>query len=623
MTEKLKIRRIDGPMLPQLHPYTSKSDKPQGNTSLVPTITPPKPQSNNPSFIEQYLLVPNPRTIVVRSMHHGRRVCVLVPENENDVIRSLTLVWLPAAKTDDDESDSDHNNIDVNSSAGEWVIVAGCQDGSLQEWAVSSLSLSHSAYCSSISMAETRSVNGRKPRRSFHLTCSHENEGLIKELEVLHLASPESCDDQISNMLADARGGALLFALVKGNDGEETATWLTKCLIPAYANITKRETDSINMSPITSLKFVDTKTSKDNLFKLQTRHVCLKEGDEVFGFLAAYRPNEDSMSTGDSFDIMGGSSSKNSGDVFIVLCSSYGFVVYHEKANASLDEDDEEYLSLVHFTGSTKQHVAHISADSHQFSSVAISPDAKDIVLGRSNGQINLLDDVFDSVVNYLATFKNKMLENEEGNVSEVIEALQHPHSSIVRRTVHWHSHPVVAVSFLAASGSRRAFSPSMTKSLISGGEESVLATWQLERNFHRPTHFLARLSQGAIIHATCCHQSGKIVISCADNSIHCHNAANYDELWVEQGLASMPLHKEDTPNGSIIMMKDPITNIPMFSNLPGAPGMIHWLDPVSNSVVGVLEVRTSSLRKNSVDSLQLSSCPNEYQGCSLQPCKS
>lgn len=532
-------------------------------------------------------------------MHHGRRVCELVPENEDDVIRSLSLVWLPAAKADDDESDSDENDADVNRSSGEWIIIAGCQDGSLQEWAVSSLSLSHSAYCSSISIAETPSVNGRKPRRSFQLTCSHEKSDGLTNLEVLHLASPESCDEQVAKMLADARGGgALVFALVKGNtssgksDKEAAATWITKCLIPPYANTTKRETGSINTSPIASLRFVDTKTSMDDLFKLQTRHVCMKEGDEVFGFLAAYRPNEDSGSAGDGFDIMGGSSSKNSGDIFVVLCSSLGFVVYHEKADASSNDDDEEYLSLVHFTGSTKQHVAHISADTHQFSSVAISPDAKDIVLGRSNGQINLLDDVFDSVVNYSATLKNKLLENEEGNVAEVIEALQHPHSSIVRRTVHWHSHPVTAVSFLAASGSR-AFSSSMTKSLISGGEESVLATWQLERNSHRPTHFLARLSQGAIIHATCCHQSGKIVISCADNSLHCHNAANYDELWVEQGLASMPLHKEDTPHGSIIMIKDPITNFPMISNLPGAPGMIHWLDPVSNSVVGVLEVRT------------------------------
>lgn len=527
----------------------------------------------------------------MRSMHHGRRVCVLVPENS--VIRSLSIVWLPASDSNDDESDREQG---ATATSGEWVILAGCEDGSLQEWAISSLSLPHSKYCESISMDETSDDDGRKPRRIFQLECLLEEgkkSSKLMNLEVLHLASPESYDEQASQMLADARKGALLFSLVKGNTGKsdgEDAIWLTRCLVPSYRNITERGVGSINASPITCVQFVNTTTSKEDLFALQTRHVCLKEGDDIFGCLAAYRPNESAFGAG-GFEIMGGSA-RNAGDVFVVLCSSYGLIVYHEKADTSLDDENEEFLSLVHFTGSTNQHIAHIPTDTHLFSSVAISPDAKDIVLGRSNGMINLLDDVFDSVMNYLVTFKKKMLEHEEDEVSAVIESLQHPHTSIVRRTVHWHSHPVVAVSFLAASGSR-AFSSSMTKSLISGGEESVLATWQLDRNFHRPTHFLARISQGAIMHAACCHFSGMIIVSCADNSIHCHNATNYDELWVEQGLAAFPLHKEDEPTGPIISLKDPITNLLMLTNLPGAPGMIHWLDPTSNSVVGVLEVST------------------------------
>lgn len=511
-------------------------------------------------------------------MQHGRRVCFLTPDKEGDVIRSLSLVWLPAAKPDDDD-ESDTAVEQDTASGAEWVILAGCEDGSIQEWTISSLS-------------QTSPDAGRKPRRIFQLECllqDGKKSSKLVNLEVLHLASPESSDEQVSKLLADARDGALLFALVKGyvskSDGDEAA-WLTRCIIPSYRNVTKTEDAAISASPITSVKFVGTDTSKDDLFKLQTRHVCLKEGDDIFGCLAAYRPSESAV--GASGYNMG--NARDSGDVFVVLCSSYGLIVYHEKADRSLDDDDEEYLSLVHFTGTTKQHIAHISSDTNLFTSVAISPDAKDIVLGRSNGQINLLDDIFDSVMNYLVTFKKKMLENEEGDVSGVMETLQHPHTSIVRRTVHWHSHPVVTVSFLAASGSR-SFSSSINKSLISGGEESVLATWQLDRNFHRPTHFLARVSQGAIMHAACCPQSDVIVISCADNSIRCHNATNYDELWMEQGLASMPMHKEDEPNDSIIMMKDPITNLPMLSNLPGSPGMIHWLDPVSNSVVGVLEV--------------------------------
>lgn len=536
-------------------------------------------------------------------MHHGRRVCVLVPKNDSDVIRALSLVWLPAARAEDaEESDEERDNvIDGSSGEGEWVILAGCNDGSVQEWSVSSLSLSHAEYCSSISVsAGTSSDDERKPRRVFQLECSTsdgKDDVNIESLEVLHLASPESSDEHVSEILANAKGGSLLFALVKGKSGEsvkEPDTWLARCLIPSSRDKTNKEILSVHLNLIASIKVVDGKMSKEQMFRSQTRHVCMREGDHIFGFLAAYRPSESMASAGMSLDIAEGSNvSRKAGDVFVVMCSSFGMIVYHESANSnnSAPLDDDEYLSLVHFSSHTKQHVAHISPDTRLFSSVAISPDVKDIVLGRSDGRIDLLDDVFDCVMDYLVTFKGKMSEREGGDVSETIEELQHPHVSIIRRSVHWHSHPVMAVAFLSASGSR-AFPSSMAKSLVSGGEESVLATWQLDRNFHRPTHFLARVSQGAIIHATCCPQSGKIVTSCADNSIRCHSGSNYDEFWVEQGLASMPLHQDDQPKGSIIMMKDPITNLPMLSNLPGAPGMIHWFDPSSKSVVGVLEVQ-------------------------------
>ena len=596
MSKKLTIRHIDGPMLPQIHPFTSPTIKPQGNTSLVPTITPPMNQTSNTGGPkEQYLLVPNPRSIIVRSMHHGRRVCALVPEKDGDVIRSMTLAWLPGATADDEDNDTEQGDTGATTS-GEWIILAGCQDGSIQEWAVPTLSLPYSEYCSSISMPETPHEDGRKPRRIFQLELlggEKQDDVKFENLEILHLTSPGSSDEHMSKSLSNTRGGSLLFALVKVNSSEsspESATWLTRCTISPCRNV-KHEKVSVNMSLIASLKVIDSETSMEEFSVLQTRHVCMREGDSIFGFLAAYRPDQSLMSAGASFAIMGGN--MNAGDVFVVMCSSFGLIVYHEKADDEPDVtsigNNQKSLPLVHFTGDDVRHIAHSSSDGHLFSSVAISPDVKDIVVGRSDGKINLLDDIFDCIKDYLGAFRSKMNENGNDKLSEIIESLQHPQVSLIKRTVHWHSHPPVAIAFLAGSS---VYSPSMTKSLVSGGEENVLATWQLDRNFHRPTHFLARVSQGAIMHISCCHRSGKIVIACADNSIHCHNGANYNELWVEQGLASMPLHKEDKPIGSIILMKDPITKLPVLTNLPGAPGMIHWFDPSSNSVAGILEVR-------------------------------
>ncbi|KAL3789893.1 hypothetical protein HJC23_010578 [Cyclotella cryptica] len=605
MSEKLSVRRVDGPMLPQLHPFATPSpspDIPRGTTSLVPMITPPLSQASSSSLLpdkEQFLLVPNPRNIVVRSMHHGRRVCVLVPEQEDVVIHAVSLVWLPrAAASNADDSEIEEDSVDEPmESSGEWVILAGCNDGSIQEWAVPSLLLSHSEYCLSLSMAETSIESGRKPRRIFQLDCfpgESDEDAKLTNLTILHLASPESRNEEVSNLMTKSRGGSLFFALVRGTTtetNEVSASWLVRCHIPQFAR-TRKETSSLRACFIVSVKTVPTTISNEKLFKLQSRHICVKQGDCVFGVLAAYRPSESAINAGTG-GVESINANLNTGDVFVVICASDVVCVYHESAHSDtdahfLDGVDEEFIPLVHF--------APTKSDSSTVSSVSISPDVKDLVLGRSSGRIDLLDNLFDNIIEYLVKLKRKRLEKEKGDSSWSMEAVQHPQTSTVWRTLHWHTHPVAAVAFLTSSANR-AYSSGSTKSLISGGEESVLATWQLDRNFHRPSHFLARVSQGGIIHTACCEHSGKIIISCADNSIHCYSGSNYDRQWVEQGLASIPLHEEDAssvnrgkPNGPIIMLKDPITNLLMLSNLPGAPGMIHWFDPNSASVVGVLE---------------------------------
>jgi hypothetical protein len=522
-------------------------------------------------------------------MHHGRRVCTLIPDNEV-VIHAVSLVWLPrlAEETDDDDSVQEHDG-----SSGEWVILAGCNDGSIQEWSVPTLSLSHSAYCSSLSVEETSSGRGRVPRRMFRLECEGKTDGLLSNITIIHLSSAESCDEDVAKMLINSRGDSMVFALLKANEDElkeESSSWLVRCLVPPFKGSTKVDRVTLNSTSLVSVKNISANMSNEQLSTEQQRHICIKEGDSIFGFLAAYRPSE----YGSTGGMMEGDVRSNPGDVFVVICTSHGICVYHESADEPENDGKDEYISLVHFTGSSKsQHVAHPTDAAAAFSSIAISPDVKDLVLGRSNGHINHLDNLFDNILDYLTVFNVKRMENKDSDNKEWMGSLKHPHTSTVWRTVHWHSHSVAAVAFLTAS-----FSSAMTKSLISGGEESVLATWQLDRNFHRPSHFLARVSQGGIIHTVCCQHSGKIIISCADNSLHCYSGSNYDKHWVEQGLASIPLHEEDvlsskegTSNGPIIMLKDPITNLLMLSSLPGAPGMIHWFDPQTASVVGVLEV--------------------------------
>jgi hypothetical protein len=252
------------------------------------------------------------------------------------------------------------------------------------------------------------------------------------------------------------------------------------------------------------------------------------------------------------------------GDLFLVICASRGVVIYRESIKATTSSQREDGGGVVHFELPMKS--SYQSKEQSAFSSIAISPDAKNLALGRNSGHIEILDDVFDNVAKFLETQSN----------SDQVDGQQHPEAITVRKSVHWHANPVRALAFLADSGRHKGNSGSV----ISGGEESVLVTWQLDRDFHRPSHFVSRVGQGGILHTLCCMHTGKIVVFCSDNSVQCFHGANYDRLWTEQGIASMMLHEEgiikgnekqhDIKKGPILMLKDPITGHPILANLPG-----------------------------------------------------
>jgi hypothetical protein len=573
MATKTKVEVLDGPSLPHLN-YFSLSDA--NTTSLEPILAPSINSADTDSH--QYLLVPNVHRIVVRSAHHGKRICNLIPDGRGVHICAVKLVWLPRHHVEHGQKDKEDNNNeddasydDDSSDLGEWVILAGCSNGVVQEWSVADLS------------DTSNSFEGKGPRRSFDMKWKH-----MKDLDLIHLTSVSTGDDTPTQLLSD---GAVLYGLAKGTDKKSNleSTWLVRCEIPSFDAESKNSKASIPLTPLVAVKNV---LSKDMGREIeQKKHVCLKTDDAIFGLNAAYRPSTnaaqryrmDFMMNDDESEMLA------PGDVFVVMCSSHGLVIYRNSLGAQQADASHE---LVHFTKTMKSS-QYYTKEQTAFSSIAISPGTKDLALGRANGHIEILDNIFDNVADYLNQLGEK-------NVSE--DSLQHPDDVTVRRTVHWHAHPVRALSFLTASGkhykggnNEGIFANPL--SLLSGGEESVLVTWQLDRNFHKPSNFVARVGQGAIIHMVCSQSSGKVIVFCSDNSIQCYNASNYEREWADQGLASMALHEDDVkqengPSKSpIIMVKDPITNYPMLTNLPGAPGHVHWYDPRSASVIGTLEV--------------------------------
>ena len=665
-----QVHHVDGPMLSHLNHFPSKvknTNVPRATTSLVPILTPPLISSSihpnvggrddddddadNNNDKHQYLLVPNPQRIIVRSAIHGKRICHLTPpssscsstsdDNSNSAatFRAVTLVWLPVISNkapeedDNNEEDSATNSDDEqheNNDDGEWVILAGCSDGYVYEWSITKL-LS--------ATTTTREDEGSlvPPRRSFQLTCST----TLKDLDLIHLTSTTT-DEATSKYLSSSinGGGAVLYGLIKGmKEDDATATvteLLVRCEISPYnTKDDEHNVISLPLKPLAHVKTKSTKSSKkanDKNEESQIDHIRLKKKDEIFGLMAAYRPSSlSSKNDNDRLEYMMDTNNDDNmiaakGEVFVVLCASHGLFIYRDfilntplPPRSKVNNNDSSSTNLVQFTKLIKISQQYYSNDQTSFSSMATSPNTKDLALGRANGHIEILDNVFENVANYLNRLGSATEANDEGS--------NHPDVVTVRRTMHWHAHPVRALEFLTAyshrnrGGGTNSNTPSSEAttttsfanpmSLISGGEESVLVTWQLDRNYHKPSNFVARVGQGGIVHTVYCQYTSRVIVFCADNSIQCYNGSNYEREWVEQGLASMALHPDDEEEdgrakkdnddddddvrrpkrGPIIMLNDPITNYPMITNLPGSPGNIHWYDTKSASVAGTLEV--------------------------------
>jgi len=494
-------------------------------------------------------------------MLHGRQVCTLV--GPKTTICALDVAWLPSGGTDgngedadvimetlasndagdDDESsndgdsgsDSDDDSEDEDAqekSSGEWIVLAGCSNGIVREWSLSSL------VASSSSGGEAAEVS---PRRTFSLA------NVPSKNAVLLLACPSNGGED----------GAVAYAVLGSK--------LVRFLVPP---VSKEKKNSINLSSTTA------QIGDDIASKVPLSLSCVR------------RP---SMENENGYENYSGTSDDSpaatmSGDVFLVLCLPHSFVVVRDSSTAE-DTDPVPFL------------MSEKASNNCSYTTIATSPNGSDMALGCSDGRIEVFVDLFTNVAAYLDNADRLNMSSD-----------QHPSQTTLCREVHWHAHPVRT---LAYSSSESALT------LLSGGDESVLVTWQLDRQFHRPSQTLARVALGAILNVvSCSHNSGKIVVSCSDNTVRCVRGFDSKMLWMSGGLATAPAEEvgfggvvrsskkkrrhshegnasssKSSSTTSPILLLDPITRLPLLANLPGAPGKIDWYDPVSRSVVASLEV--------------------------------
>jgi NET1-associated nuclear protein 1 (U3 small nucleolar RNA-associated protein 17) len=218
-------------------------------------------------------------------------------------------------------------------------------------------------------------------------------------------------------------------------------------------------------------------------------------------------------------------------------------------------------------------------------SAVSVAPNGTDITCGYMEGEMRVMSDALPQIVSYF----QKMLKykNKQGPKPE------DPSKTVLTRRVHWHAHPVTS---LAYHGVCDAVDPM----LYSGGNESVLVTWQLSKGTYRPADVLPRLAKGGIVHICCADKVSEggasgILVYCEDNSLQLFESHNKSLLWKVQGLASFTGNSLGDGNARVQSMirADSLSgaNTLILSGLPGAPGCLHWYDTREQRVSSQLEV--------------------------------
>ena len=197
----------------------------------------------------------------------------------------------------------------------------------------------------------------------------------------------------------------------------------------------------------------------------------------------------------------------------------------------------------------------------------SVSANAAHVAVGYKSGMIQIFDDLLQHAERYL-------IQGDK----------LHPAKAVIVRKLHWHAH---AVSSLEFSDSNRF--------LYSGGEESVLVTWQLERGTDRPAQVLPRIALGGIAHVI--EMDNRALIVCQDNSMHLFNLHNQSLVWKRQGLAvasqapSAITTTSDISDTSQPVLKYASTETIMLVGLSLAPGYMHWYDTRQQQVIRSIEI--------------------------------
>jgi hypothetical protein len=577
-----------------------------------PLITPLVTASfNSINNGEQFILLPHSRFIQVLAFRTGNAVANLIPFGSKDYldvgIESVCLATYPSKPRDAStifgqlmEEDNDTPTNNMGPEAVDHVVLVGCSDGSLREFPLRVL------LASSFGREQQHSVDNNcgpctldgpcfGPRRTFMIS---------QNQRIMHMAAPACA--------ARTDYGLLVYALAQNQrpstecQSKKNSTFpmsLIRLLLPPnYDNTIMERKEVIQLwqegddkgdSKFARIKKIDKVVCKEELqddgtmFSTAPFRLEAVVRDRTQGlFNPGYGTLRDQM-------------------IYLVMAKPTAVHVYCERlADIALmggDGDVDNGLAPKRFPL-----VSFALPATNCLRSMAVSTNKSDIACGLAQGHIVIQSNLLAHVEEYhraTERFENQTSADDGAKSSAGgIKKPEHPSRKVIKAKVHWHAHPVTTLCYDPNS------SPT-DPILYSGGEESVLVTWQLSRGVHRPFDLLPRIARRGIMHIICIKRTDapsasntndSILVFCEDNTLQLFETHNKALLWKVRGLASKGggLNKHTSKHPTItsdpegaVSSSSPSSSHLVLYGLPDAPGMVQWYDPKQQRVVGHLEV--------------------------------
>ena len=547
----LATLRVGGPMLSKrdLHSKSKRAKKhkdPVAWETLEPLIY--------DDGSEQFILMPNECFVTVLAYKTGRTIAYLMPkrvaEEGHVLIESACIANLPKKQADvnvalqeqmtndsgDDTDDSGEDDEDDDTPVTammneEKILLLGCQDGTIREFALELLTctkspMNHNPCCGYFQLTGPYF----RPRRVFGMKDNH----IIKLL-----TAPKE---------VNLNNGSLLFAVSEMPNSEHVETKsnniitqrLYRIMLTVYDGNTQNETTTIQL------------TKKEVTVREEIKCAVGVDKFGNFNNTSTFRLLSMSRKSNRGF------SEQSDRDIFCILVRSNGFQIYHEHISPSETGVVTSRSPMITFA----------AQDGDTLTSLAISPNGNDLTCGYWLGDIRVMTKIIPSVLDY----HRQMAQAEK----EMTKRPEHPSKSVLIRRVHWHAHAVMAISY-------HGLSDAVDPMLYSGGEESVLVVWQLSKGTSAPADVLPRVALSGIVHIVAINPNG-ILIYCEDNTLQLVRAHNRKRIWKVHGLT--------TPGDESNIFVDPKSDSSLIlTGLAGAPGFLHWFDPREQRVTCKLEV--------------------------------